>query len=431
MNLWPSTTFGRTALVIGALLVIAQSAGFVVVNLYLPGPNPSQMAALLDKHISALGAALQVLDAPAREALLAQIPEGGLRLEGEPETPIGKRPRDSFVRELERQLRERLGPGTEILLQTKGKNMLWVRAPVSGGFWIGMPHDTLKAQLPPLLLISLLLITLLTIGGAYLLVRQINRPLSALAKAARKLAHRGGGQTITPAGPDEIRALAQAFNQTALTLDQLERDRALLLAGISHDLRTPLARLDVALELLEGDEELKAGAREDIHNMDSIVGQFTALARTESAEREIISDLNESILNAVTTIERSGLQATLELGKLPPLAFQPLAIHRALINLLENARRYGQPPVRVRSQVNDGTAVVCVIDSGPGVPEAELERLLQPFIRLDKARMSPGTGLGLAIVARIAHAHGGQVVLRNRPKGGLEACLYLPIRTGN
>jgi two-component system osmolarity sensor histidine kinase EnvZ len=427
LPLWPRTTFGRIALVIAVLLVIAQVAGFVVVRLFFPGPDARQMAVLLDEHISALGTVLDALDAPQREALFARASGAGVRLQGEATAPMGKRPRQFFLRELEDRLQDRLGTEVEMRVQTRGTDMLWVRAPVAGGFWIGVPLQTLRTRLPPLLLISLLLITLLTIGGAYLLVRQINRPLRALGKAARRLGQGSAGETITPGGPEEIRSLAQAFNQSAQALAQLERDRALLLAGISHDLRTPLARLSVTLEMLEGDEDLKDGGREDIEHMDAIIEQFMVLARPAPTEVSVVGDLNEWIRDAVSASERSGLQVQLALGQLPPISFQPLALRRAMSNLLENARRYGRAPVRVESRVVDGEVLVRVADQGDGVPNGELERLLQPFTRLDKARGSPGTGLGLAIVSRVMNAHGGRVELRNRPEGGFEVSLYLPV----
>ncbi len=432
MSLWPRTTFGRTAVVIAVLLVISQVAAFIVLRLFIPGPDARQLAALLDDNISALEVALNALEEPANQgALLSKAEAAGLQLHGQSTVPDGQRPRQFFLRELEKQLRGRRGPEVELRVQTRGENTLWVRAPGSGGIWIGVPLKTLRARLPPLLLISLLLITLLTMGGAYFLVRQINRPLRGLAKAARRLGQGRPGETITPAGPEEIRSLAQAFNQTTVTLAQLERDRALLLAGISHDMRTPLARLSVALEMLEGDEDLKAGAREDIDHMDSIIEQFTTLARPEPAEAEVIGDLNEWIRDSVNAAERSGLQVRLKLQQLPPIPFQPLALRRALGNLLENARRYGEPPVLVESRVEDNEVLVRVADQGAGVPQAELTRLLQPFTRLDQARGSPGTGLGLAIVARIMDAHRGRIELRNRSNGGLEARMYLPLGAGN
>ena len=136
--------------------------------------------------------------------------------------------------------------------------------------------------------------------------------------------------------------------------------------------------------------------------MDSIIEQFTTLARPEPAEAEVIGDLNEWIRDSVNAAERSGLRVRLKLQQLPPIPFQPLALRRALGNLLENARRYGEPPVLVESRVEDNEVLVRVADQGAGVPQAELTRLLQPFTRLDQARGSPGTGLGLAIVCALA-----------------------------
>ena len=161
--------------------------------------------------------------------------------------------------------------------------------------------------------------------------------------------------------------------------------------------------------------------------MNSIIEQFTTLARSEYTEAKVKGDLNELIRDSVAASQRSGLQVTAHLNNLPLFSFQPLAMRRALSNLLENARRYGREPVDVYSRMVGGEAEIRIADRGPGVPDAELERLLQPFTRLDHARGSPGTGLGLAIVARIVAAHDGRVVIKNRPQGGLEVSSYLPV----
>lgn len=429
MKPWPRTTFGRTALVIAGLLVLAEVAALAVGRAYLVGAGARQMADLLSDYVQTLTAALARLEPVARTAFLADPPPTGIRLRQS--DPPGDAPNLYFLRELAGRLRARL-PGTvEIRVQRDANAIVWVRAPGPPVLWIGMPLNSLERALPPLLLAALLSIVLLTVVGAYLLVRQINRPLARLATAARQLGAGRAVPPLTPEGPEEIQILTRAFNQSSASLARLDRDRALLLAGISHDVRTPLARLSVALELLDGDEELKAGIREDIAHIDAIIEQFAALARPEWTESRQVGDLNDLIRAVVATAERAGLDVRLHLADLPPLVFQPLALRRALANLLENARRHGRPPVTLSSASENGEVVIRVADGGAGVPESELERLLLPFTRLDQARGTPGTGLGLAIVARIAAAHGGRVVLRNRPVGGLEARVHLPLLRGD
>ncbi|MCP5159719.1 MAG: HAMP domain-containing protein [Gammaproteobacteria bacterium] len=423
---WPRTTFGRTALVIAGLLVLAELATFMVGRVYLISAGARQMADLLSAHMHTLSATLASLPPDARVSFLAKSPPVGLPLRWD--TPPGKLPRLYFFRVLAERLRDRLGARTQIKLDHQSTIVLWIRAPDRTMPWIGMPLDGLEQIAPPLLLAILLSIALLTVAGATLLVQQINRPLLRLATAARQLG-KGPSPPLVPEGPEEIQALARAFNYSSASLTRLEQDRNLLLAGVSHDLRTPLARLSIALELLEGDEELKTGASMDIAQIDAILDQFTALARPDWTEPRQTGDLDALIRQVVSTHERDDWSVQLALHPLPPLTFQPLALRRALGNLLENARHYGRPPVTVSSFLERDVVVIQVADCGPGAPEEELERLLLPFTRLDRARSTPGTGLGLAIAERIAAAHGGRIQLRNRAGGGLESRLELPWRS--
>jgi two-component system osmolarity sensor histidine kinase EnvZ len=273
------------------------------------------------------------------------------------------------------------------------------------------------------------LILVLALAGAWLIARQVAQPLRALEEAALAIGHGGAPRPVPETGPNEVATVARAFNQMSSDLAANERERALVLAGISHDLRTPLARLRLALELAKGaDPRLVQEAVKDIEAMDGIVEQFLAYVRSDGGEApRPDGDLNAVVSAAAQRLSREGREVECRLGQLPPLALRPGAMSRLAMNLIENAQRHGAPPVEVETTLEDGHAVLRVLDRGLGIPEGERERVLQPFARLDSARSTPGTGLGLAIVDRIARAHGAVLDLRERPGGGLAARVVFSI----
>jgi two-component system osmolarity sensor histidine kinase EnvZ len=218
----------------------------------------------------------------------------------------------------------------------------------------------------------------------------------------------------------------------AADLARLDADRALLLAGVSHDLRTPLARLRLGLEMVgASDPKLKANMVQDVEDMDAAIGQFFDFARDENKEPATAdADLNAIVRRAAARRTPAGhAPPQLDLGVVPPLALRSVAIERLVGNLIENAVRHGGEEVSIRTRAEGNEVVLSVLDRGPGIPPREVERLMQPFTRLDVARGTPGAGLGLAIVDRIARLHGGRVELLPRAGGGTEARVALPFAT--
>jgi two-component system osmolarity sensor histidine kinase EnvZ len=230
-----------------------------------------------------------------------------------------------------------------------------------------------------------------------------------------------------------VAALGRAFNEMARDVRSLDQDRRLLLAGISHDLRTPLARLRLGVEMLPsgGDAGLNAGMVQDIEDMDAIIDQFLSYVREGSNEEAALeSDLAAAVHSVVERYQRRGqpVRMTDAVGVLPPVRLRPLSFQRLLSNLVDNALRHGGGDIEVRAgRAGPATLQVCVLDRGPGIPEAERARMLQPFQRLGSARTDPGSGLGLAIVDRIARLHGGRVLLDGREGGGLKVTVELPV----
>jgi two-component system osmolarity sensor histidine kinase EnvZ len=235
---------------------------------------------------------------------------------------------------------------------------------------------------------------------------------------------------VAETGPSEIRAVARAFNQMKDDLKQAQRERSTFLAGVSHDLRTPLARLRLEVEMLDGrvDADTRAAIVRDLDDMNAIIDQFIDFARSEAAEPLAAVDLSELARGAAERAARSGAVVQCVLAPVPPLMLRPLAMRRLADNLVTNAARHAGGEIVVRTAVGAGEATLSVLDHGPGIPATMAERLKQPFTRRDEARSgASGAGLGLAIADRIAALHGGRLDLVERRGGGLEARVTLPL----
>jgi two-component system osmolarity sensor histidine kinase EnvZ len=215
----------------------------------------------------------------------------------------------------------------------------------------------------------------------------------------------------------------------ASDLERHEKDRSEVLAGISHDLRTPLTRLRLEAELSVADDGARQAVVADIEQMEAVISQFMDYARTESGEEAVLTDLNALLDGLAEHQAHVGRSLTVDIAPLPEMKLRPKAINRALTNLLDNAWKYGGGEIRLKASVHDGEIDIDISDRGPGIPAAETERLKRPFARLETARTNAGgTGLGLAIVERIARLHGGRLELLANPGGGLLARLILAIR---
>jgi signal transduction histidine kinase len=270
---------------------------------------------------------------------------------------------------------------------------------------------------------SLLLAALGSALVIALLVRRVSRPLATLSAAAERLGRGEAIPSLEERGPSDIRATIVAFNQMQSRLQRFVQDRTRLLAAISHDLRSPITALRLRAEMVDQDE-LRERMVASLDEMQTMVEATLAFARDDSArEKTETVDLSQLVDDAIEA--RTELGYPIKWNRAPPLLYpcRPLALKRALGNLIDNALRYGKD-VEV---LLEGTNAV-VRDRGPGIPNDQLEFVFEPFARLEESRSSEtgGTGLGLAIARSIARNHGGDIVLSNRPEGGLEARLALP-----
>jgi two-component system osmolarity sensor histidine kinase EnvZ len=341
-------------------------------------------------------------------------------------------PNDPFINLIAEKIRERLGVETIITVNHYGIPGLWISFNVElDDFWVVIPKIQVDRPFPWHWLWWGALIGLLSLLGAYLIASRINRPLNLLVYAADRLRHGEPAPLLPEDSMDELQQVSKTFNEMAESLVRLDSERTLLLAGVSHDIRTPLARLRIAVELLgESCESLKAGMIEDIADMDNIIHQFSDFVRGVEGEPTKMMDINVLLQALQERQARAGRALKLQLSNTYFIALRPLAMQRLLDNLVGNAYTYSKGIVEVVSKITAENIIISVLDNGPGIPAGQAERLLRPFERMDSARTKNegGSGLGLAICNRIAKLHRGSLALINRPEGGLEARLSLPIQ---
>jgi len=326
-------------------------------------------------------------------------------------------------------VRRQLGEDTRFASEREGKPGLWLSFHIDDDeYWLRIPRGRVERQIALRWLGWGVLALALSLLSAYLIVSRLNRPLRALATAAAAIGKGNTPEPLSESGPEEIRTLSHAFNEMSRDLARLDADRALILAGVSHDLRTPLSRLRLGLEMSGADPQLKDGMTADIEEMDRIINQFLDFARTDGGETPQRADLAAIASEVAEHYRRHGRAVATELASVPPLALQTMAMRRVVLNLVDNALRYGEKDVGIAVHADNGSVVLAVSDRGPGIPASEVERLKRPFTRLEAARSDKGgAGLGLAIVERVARAHGGNLQLLPRPGGGLLAEIRLPL----
>ena len=439
----PHTLLGRAFLLISLLIFASGASWFALFGLAERQPRARQFAQLTASVVNLTRAALVAADPAKRLALLRDIAYSeGLHLyPAEDDDIVTPLPDNYFFNVMKEAARAQLGPRTRFASQVNGLAGVWVSFSLDGvdengdddddDYWLMLPGERARGFVPWKWLSWGAASLGLALLVAWLIVSRITRPLRTLARAAHEL---GRGQYPAPipeSGASELRELARTFNRMSDDLQHSAAERTEVLAGISHDLRTPLARLRLESEMSIADEQAREAAVADIEQMDAIIGQFLDYARGDGNEAPNPTDLNGLIEQVASWRGRHATPPRLDLGDLPDFVdVRPKALARAVANLLDNARKYGADPITVVTRREQGDVVIEIIDCGPGVPESELERLKRPFTRLQNARTdATGTGLGLAIVDRIARLHGGSFELLNRPESsGLIGRLRLPAR---
>ncbi|AJI96699.1 HAMP domain protein [Yersinia ruckeri] len=431
----PRSSFARTLLLIVTLLFVSLVTTYLVVLNFAILPSLQQFNKVLAYEVRMLmtdrlqledGTLLEVPPAFRREIYRelgislytnAAAEESGLRWA-------------QHYKFLSDQMAQQLGGPTDVRVEvSKNSPVVWLKTWLSPDIWVRVPLTEIhQGDFSPLFRYTLA-IMLLAVGGAWLFIRIQNRPLVELEHAALQVGKGNIPPPLREYGASEVRSVTRAFNQMASGVKLLADDRTLLMAGVSHDLRTPLTRIRLATEMMaKEDGYLSESINKDIEECNAIIEQFIDYLRTGQEMPTEISELN-AILGEVIAAE-SGYEREIETDLCAEevlVEVHPLSIKRALANMVVNAARYGNGWIKVSSGTELQRAWFQVEDDGPGIKPEELKHLFQPFVRGDSARSTSGTGLGLAIVQRIIDAHLGMLDIGTSDKGGLRIRAYLPL----
>ncbi|NKI69661.1 HAMP domain-containing protein [Collimonas pratensis] len=428
----------RTFFMLAFLITVSMVAWVASFRIVERGPRAQALAAQIISIVTITRAALTHSAPDLRRELLFDLASNeGIRIYPLEDTDqIDPPVDDAIMPDLEKEVRSKLGNQTRFSSKVNEIGGFWVSFKIDGDeYWLVLDRERVERGSGVQWLQWASVALILSLLGAMFISTLINQPLSRLTAATRAVAKGLQPEPLPETGPTEIEEANRSFNQMVSDLQRIESDRAIILAGISHDLRTPLARMLLEVEMANLTDDARSGMQSDLAQMDGIIGQFLHYAKpTDTSSFEKIN-LSELIENVVQTAER---QADIRIqAQIAPdiyVSGNETELRRVLNNVIENSRRYGKQDgadcvdIDISVQVRQDRALVTLADHGPGIPEGEIDRLLRPFTRLDVARgQANGSGLGLAIVSRIVKQHGGKLRVSNREGGGLSSQIELQL----
>ncbi len=436
LNLFWRTFFLLSLLLIGSILAWLQTLHALEFE-----PRAIQTAQQISSLVNLSRAALVHADAIARVSLIKTmtVQESVRIVPREPTDRFNLPDNTRLNRRVTQELTGRLGPETVVAASVNDVEGFWVGFAIDGdAYWLQTDSNRFNPAGSRTWLIWLAVAAALSLTGAALIARLINRPLRELSFAASRV--RDGNFSASrldeSVSTSEIREVNVGFNRMAQKLAKVEQDRAVMLAGISHDLRTPLARLRLETELSVADLDAREHMAADIVQLDAIIDKFLEYARPCEAALAAVSlrDVVGSCVYAVR--DHSDIQFNLEVDAALQVKADPVELQRVIGNLIENARRYGKTPatgiavIDIAAIARDKWVLIKVRDHGRGVAAEQLAQLTQPFYRGEAARTAAnGAGLGLAIVEKTIVRMGGAFALANTTSGGLAAHIRLQSAT--
>ena len=437
LNLFWRTFFLLSLLLVGSILAWLQTLRALEFE-----PRTLHTAQQIASLVNLSRAALVHSDAIARVSLIKTMAdqEGVRILPREPTDKFELLAGTALANRLTDELTHRLGPDTIVAQSVNGEKGLWVGFNINGDpNWLLMDRSRFTPAGGRTWLIWLITAAALSLAGAAIIARLINRPLKQLSDAANRVKDGdfAASHLDEEAVTSEIREVNIGFNRMAQKLAKLEQDRAVMLAGISHDLRTPLARLRLETEMSVTDEVAREHMVADIVQLDATIDKFLDYARPDHVTLTPVN-LRAVISSCVYAVQdHRELQITMDVPEDLNVLADEVELARVISNLLENARRYGKSEdtgstrVEIAAKGRENWVLVKLRDHGPGVPPEHLSNLTKPFFRGDAARTAAaGAGLGLSIVDKTVQRMGGIFALANSATGGLVAHLQLQRATG-
>lgn len=432
--------FSRSFLLLATLMLVSLGAWLQVFFSMEEGPRATQMAQRVMTAVSITRSALIYAPPSVRPALLLDLAtKESLRVQPrEPTDVLEPLPQTNYWNHVTAEIRNHLGSQTVTMWTVNNTPGVWVSFHINEDqYWLVFDREQLRLTAGPEWLGWAATALLLALVGAAVSVRFVNQPLAQLAKVAQQLARGEMPSPLPEKGPVEIRDMNIAFNRMARDLRQNEADREIMLAGISHDLRTPLARMRLEIEMSHVSDETRQAIDEDLAQIDHSIGQLMEYARPAGAVPETGIDVSRVLRDLFererTHTESLGGHLTADIEANLYARISANDLKRVVSNLIENARRYGRSPhddqvhIELRAHQLGNVLQIDVQDQGVGIAQADLQRLLRPFARGETARTGvSGAGLGLAIVERLLGQVGGKFHLISHPPSGLIARIEIP-----
>jgi two-component system osmolarity sensor histidine kinase EnvZ len=432
LSLFWRTFFLLALLLLGSILAWLQTLRSLEFE-----PRAIQTAQLLASQVNLSRAALVHADGIARISLLKTMKdEEGLRIvtreKSDQFTPFAT---DALNRDVSQELYKRLGNKTVVASRVNDQPGLWIGFDIDGDdYWMVTDEARFYPAGGKTWLIWLVVAAALSLAGAALIARLINRPLKDLSFAAGRVREGDfGASRLDETGhTSEIREVNIGFNRMAQKLSKLEQDRAVMLAGISHDLRTPLARLRLETELSVSDLDARAHMAADISQLDAIIDKFLDYARPDKVKLSpvLLGDVVQACVYSLQN--QADVHINVQMDPDMLVMADEVELGRIISNLLENARRYGKSTdtgvarIDIAAVTRDKAVLIKIRDHGIGVAQEQLSNLTKPFYRGEAARTAAnGAGLGLAIVEKTVQRMGGDFTLTNATNGGLAAGIRL------
>ena len=439
---WGLNLFWRTFIMIGLLLTMSTIGWLMTIRSLDFEPRATQTAQQIASLVNLSRAALVYSDSITRLALMKTLAEEeGVRiLPREPDDRIEIINRDQLDERVTEELQERLGPRTVVASAVNGEQGLWIGFDIDNdAYWLLTDQSRVTPVGGTTWLVWMLMAAALSLAGAALIAGLVNRPLKQLSIAIGKIRQGdfNAGHLDEAVSTKELREVNIGFNRMAEQMAKVEQERAVMLAGISHDLRTPLARLRLEVEMSVSDEEAQKYMAADIEQVDSIINKFMDYARPDSMQLTTVQLAEVVQTSAYPYLNAEDMRLNVQVPGNLRVKADEVELARVVSNLLENARRYGKTPdtastrVEIAAKAREDWVLIKLRDHGTGVPPEQLANLTKPFFRGDAARTAAaGAGLGLSIVDKTIQRMGGIFALANSSSGGLVAHVQLQ-RTSN
>jgi two-component system osmolarity sensor histidine kinase EnvZ len=437
----PNTLLARFLILIATVLIIAQVVSIRIFDYFERGPRAEAVAQEIETIVNFTRVSLISSREDKRLELLSELStKGDIRIypayyfeDIEPLAP------DPFLQVIVSKLKARLGENTIVVTNHYGIPGLWVSFAIDQDeFWVVIPTPG-DRPFPWHWIGWGIIVAGLSIIGAYATATRINKPLNLLINATEQLKKGTFPEKLPLDSVTEFRTMSQTFNEMAESLGKVDQERKVLLAGVSHDIRTPLTRLRIAIEMLPEKiaSKLKKSMEEDIFEIDNILNQFIDYVRGFNQEATVTTNLNEFFSHMKNQHQILNRNIVLVSNLKIPIFYdiKPISFRRLFDNLINNAFSYSTDEVVITIRKHKENISISVLDDGPGIPPDHIQRLLKPFERFDVisinkkqiANNREGCGLGLAIVDKITEAHNGKLVISNRAKKGLEVKIILPL----